>query len=146
MHVGVICEEYPPAPHGGTGSSYRDLAEGLAASGHRATVVGVSTTLPIEHVVREEVNGVRVVRIPRSPRWTGTRLRGWLERRALFSQLRAEGPFDVTECSDYNGWLAYGGLPGVPNIIRIRGSNLFFDSELDRAPQAFEHAQESACL
>jgi glycosyltransferase involved in cell wall biosynthesis len=146
MHVCIICEEFPPAPHGGTGSSYRDLAEGLLSAGHRATVIGISTTLPIRKIEEDLVNGVRIIRIPRAPRWTGTRLRGWLERRILSARLRSSGPFDVTECSDYNGWLPRGALPGVPNIIRIRGSNLFFDAELGRDPQRFEHAQERATL
>jgi len=30
MHLGIVCDEFPPAPHGGTGSSYRDLPHGLA--------------------------------------------------------------------------------------------------------------------
>ena len=149
MHLAFVCEEYPPAPHGGTGSSYRDLAEGLVAAGHAATVVGISTTEPFEKRREESHNGVRGVRLPRAPTWLGTRLRGRMERRRLLRTLRrlhAASPFTALECSDYNGWLSCGGIAGIPLIVRIRGSNLFFDTELQRPPQIYEHGQERACL
>lgn len=149
MHACFICEEYPPAPHGGTGSSCRDLAEGLVAAGHRATVVGINTTQPLPRIATEERAGVRVVRLPRAPRWLGTRLGGWRERRSLRAALAREhrpAPFDFVEASDYHGWLSQGGLPGIPTIVRIRGSNLFFDSELKRPPSLFEHRHERATI
>ena len=149
MHIAIICEEYPPAPHGGTGSSYRDLAEGLVLAGHRATVVGISTTQKITAPIREERNGVRIIRLPRAPAWMGTRLGGWRERFKLRMILRSEhrrAAFDIVEASDYNGWLSHGGVSGVPTVVRIRGSNLFFDSELGRTPSVFEHHHERAAL
>ncbi len=149
MHIAIVCEEYPPAPHGGTGSSYRDLAEGLVLAGHRATVVGVSTTQKLTAPIREERNGVRIIRLPRAPSWMGTRLGGWWERFKLRMVLRSEhsrAAFDIVEASDYNGWLSHGGVAGVPSVVRIRGSNLFFDSELGRPPSIFEHHHERAAL
>ncbi len=150
MHIAIICDEYPPAPHGGTGSSYRDLAEGLIAAGHRATVLGISVTQALGRATDETINSVRVLRLPRAPRWLGTRLGGCFERRQLRAALRrahSSTPFDAIECSDYNGWLSGGsGIQAVPTIVRIRGSNLFFDAELARPPQHFEHRHERACL
>jgi len=48
MHVVFVCTEYPPGPHGGTGSSYYDLACGLVRHGHRASVllVGIDSVNP----------------------------------------------------------------------------------------------------
>ncbi len=149
MHIAIICEEYPPAPHGGTGASYRDLAEGFVLAGHKATVVGVSTTQPLSARVDEEQKGVRIIRLPRAHPRLGTRLGGWWERWALRRVLNAEHvrtPFDVVEASDYNGWLSHGGVTGIPAIVRIRGSNLFFDAELNRKPSVFEHRHERAAL
>lgn len=149
MRLAFVCEEYPPAPHGGTGSSYRDLAEGLVAAGHSVVVVGISTTEPLASAQTEERNGVQIHRLPRSPKFLGTRFGGWHERLRLRAKLRSlhrAHPFDTIECSDYNGWLSLGGASGVPTIVRIRGSNLFFDAELGRPPQAFEHRHERACL
>src|SRR5688572_29609258 len=149
MHLVFVCEEYPPAPHGGTGSSYQDLAEGLVAAGHKVSVVGISTTLRVSRVQDETQAGVRVARLPRAPRFPGTRVGGWLERQRLRWWLRnfhSESPVTVVECSDYNGWLSLGGIRGVPTVTRIRGSNLFFDAELRRPPQKFEHHHERASL
>ncbi len=41
MHLRIVCDQFPPAPHGGTGSSYRDLAHGLVV-GYGRTVAGNS--------------------------------------------------------------------------------------------------------
>ena len=149
MHICIICEEYPPAPHGGTGASYRDLAEGLAAAGHRATVIGVCTTRPASSRTDEMRNGVRVITLPRAPARFGTRLGGWWERRALLGEVRRLhrlAPVDILEASDYNGWLSHGSVCGIPSVVRIRGSNLFFDSELNRPPSIFEHRHERASV
>lgn len=149
MHIALVCEEYPPAPHGGTGSSYRDLADGLTSAGHRATVLGISTTKPISLTSDEYQEGVRVIRIPRAPQFLGTKWGGLFERLRLKAWLRrvhGEHRIGAVECSDYNGWLSWGGIRRVPTIVRIRGSNLFFDAELGRAPQVFEHKHERACL
>lgn len=149
MHVAIVSEEYPPAPHGGSGASYRDLAEGLVLAGHSATVIGVSTTQPQPVRVDAEQNGVRVIRLPRAHPRLGYRLGGWWERwklRRVLAQEHARARFDVVEASDYNGWLSHGGVDGIPGIVRIRGSNLFFDSELARKPSLFEHRHERAAL
>ena len=149
MHIAIICEEYPPAPHGGTGASYRDLAEGLVLAGHKATVIGVSTTQPLSARVDEAQKGVRIIRLPRARPRLGTRLGGSWERWTLRRVLSAEHvrtPFDVVEASDYNGWLSQGAIPSIPSVVRIRGSNLFFDSELKRKPSVFEHRHERAAL
>lgn len=151
MHLCFVCEEYPPAPHGGTGSSYRDLAEGLVAVGHRVTVVGVypAKRLPIKRTVVETLNGVRVVRMPTAPRWMRYKLGAMWDRRKLVRQLRLEHarcPMEVIEASDYAGWLRYGGPRDVLTVVRIRGSNLFFDTELRRPGDAFEHRLERESL
>ncbi len=149
MHIGIVCDEYPPAPHGGIGSVSRDLAEGLAAEGHQVTVVGMSTTQPVRRESQEIVNGVRVVRLPASPKGKRRRLTSWWERRQLrlvLQRLHRETPMDLVECPDYAGWLPDGGIPGVPLVVRIHGSNLFYDCELDREPSLREHQLERRCL
>ena len=150
MHLVIVCEEYPPAPHGGTGSSYSNLAESVTAAGHRVSIVGIATTEVIERPRTEERNGVTVYRLPRAPRAFGSvwgareerwRLRRWLRR------IHRLHPIDIIESSDYHGWLSKGaGLSGVPVIVRIRGSNLFFDAELNRESSPVEKIHELACL
>jgi glycosyltransferase involved in cell wall biosynthesis len=151
MHVCFICNEYPPAPHGGTGSSYRDLAEGLVAAGHQVTVVGnyYDPKWYAGPVADERINGVRVVRLRCIPVWLPCTLQIFGNRYKLSQWLRHEhtrNPFDIIEASDYGGWLRFGGPPGVPTVVRIRGSNYFFDAELNREGDPHEHAFERAAL
>lgn len=149
LHIGLVCEEYPPTPHGGIGSVFRDLAEGLVAAGNRVTVVGVSTTREHRVTEIEERNGVRVVRLPPSSRRLPHRLRWDLERwrlRRAIARLAREQPFDLVEAADYHGWLPRGAGIAAPLVVRIHGSNLFYDTELARPPQVLDHRSERATL
>lgn len=149
MRACIICNEYPPAPHGGIGSMSRDLAEGLAAAGHDMTVLGVAIRLTNTALVDEPQNGVRVVRVPRAPMWWPSPLRDrwhhWRLRQVLRRLHRAK-PFDLVEVPDYQGWLAGGSAPRTPLLVRINGANFFFDTELKRPGNLFEHRNEFACL
>lgn len=150
LHIGIVCEEFPPAPHGGTGSSYFDLTNGLIEAGHKVTVVGpyyksVVDALPPER----KVANLNVVRLLRLPMWVPFRL--WMigNRLRIKNWLKQEhrrNPFDIIETSDYGGWLSYGGPAGVPTITKMRGSNIFFDHELKRSGSAVEHNLEKQCL
>lgn len=148
MHCAFICNEYPPAPHGGNGSLYSDLAEGLTAEGHKVTVAGIYPSKALGVLPHETTtpSGVRIVRLPSSPAWMPYRVRTWWERRRQFSWLKREHhaqPFDIIEAADYEGWLCFGGPRGVASIVRMGGSNLFFDTELSRSGDAFEHQLEA---
>lgn len=151
MHLGLICHVYPPATHGGIGSSNQDLAEGLAANGHRVTAVGFYSRkhVPAGKENRATSNGVNVVRLLQSPSWMRFkpralwerwRLKRWLERE------HAKNKFDLIEFSDYGGWLPWGGPKNVPVVSRLQGTNAFFDSELGREGNKFEHKLEIRSL
>ncbi|MEX2393810.1 MAG: glycosyltransferase, partial [Actinomycetota bacterium] len=68
-----VCNEYPPAPHGGIGVATRQLAHGLLAEGNEVRVVGVypAQTEPLR---MEDDGGVTVFRLsePRVPFGVGT--------------------------------------------------------------------------
>jgi glycosyltransferase involved in cell wall biosynthesis len=149
MRTCLICNEYPPAPHGGIGSMSRDLAEGLARAGHDITVLGVAIRLTNTRLTDEIQNGVRVVRVPRAPMWWPSPIRDrwhrWRLRRVLLRLHRARR-FELVEAPDYQGWLSGGAARGTPLLIRIHGANFFFDTELQRSPNRFEHAQEIKSL
>lgn len=150
MHLLIVCEEFPPAPHGGTGSSYQDLALAIASKGHAVTVVGISTTEDIRSTRRDVQSGIEVLRMPRAPTRLGAVLGAeeerWRLKRAI-KEIHRRRPIDLVEASDYNGWLSRGGgISGVPNVVRIRGSNLFFDAELGRESSPVEKRHEYASL
>lgn len=151
MHVCLICDEYPPAPHGGNGSLYCDLAESLVAAGHRVTVVGVYPARVLENIDSnpEPVPGLRVVRLQQSAGFLGTAAQLLIDRYRLKRWLKHEhrrSHFDLIECADYAGWLCFGGPRGVRTVVRIGGANFFFDHELGRRGYGFEYALERACL
>ncbi len=127
----------------------RDLAEGLARMGHDITVLGVAIRLPNTQLTDEMQNGVRVVRIPRAPMWWPTPIRDrwhrWRLHRTLL-RLHRQKPFGLIEAPDYQGWMSAGPPRGTPLLVRINGANFFFDTELKREPNRFEHAHEYKCL
>jgi len=150
MHLVIVCEEFPPAPHGGTGSSYADLATALTELGHRVTVAGIATT---ESIVRSRVetnnDGVTIHRLPRAPGYLGAKLGAaeerWRLRRCL-RRIHRNSPIDIIESSDYNGWMSGGPVAGIPSVVRIRGANLFFDAELGRTSSPLEIQHERLAL
>jgi glycosyltransferase involved in cell wall biosynthesis len=149
MRACIICNEYPPAPHGGIGSMSRDLAEGLARLGHDITVIGVAIRLPNPRLVDEMQNGVRVVRVPRARLWWPSAIRDRWHRFRLHRtllRLHRERPFELIESPDYQGWMSAGPPSHTPLLVRINGANFFFDTELQREPNRFEHAHEYQCL
>lgn len=149
LHLAIVCEEFPPAPHGGTGSSYHDLARGLVAKGHRVTVVAPSVTRPIPRRVDETEGLLTVHRLPRAWKVLGTRWGGIEERlrvKRVLREVTRRNAVSLVEASDYNGWLSMGALEGVPSVVKVRGSNVFFDAELGRQRQLFEAGHEINAL
>ncbi len=149
LHIGILSEEYPPSPHGGTGSIYRDLCEGLVEAGHRATVVSCHPRLELKSTVHEVIRGVQIYRIPifrgRWPYKCRQLVERWRVRRQL-RRVHAEDPLSLVESSDYNGWLSGGPGAPVPTVVRIHGSNLLYDAELRRPPARFDIRHEIAGL
>ena len=135
MHIALITNEYPPDPHGGIGSYTYHLADGLAELGLAVSVLVVSGTTHFRYVSETpnpHRNGVRVVRLgftaPRWLRWRPGEVRKRLCFRRELRRLHAESPFDLVECLDNHGWLPFGGIRGVPNVVRLHGATFFFDS------------------
>lgn len=148
MHIGLVCDEYPPEPHGGIGSFTRDLANALVSAGHAVTVVGISRFAKNE-VQENQSTLLQIVRLPRSPLMFRYRPAAILDRFRLLRWLSAahrKYPFDLIECPDYAGWCAFGGPRGVPLLVRLHGSNMFFDSELSRPGDRFEHFMEKRLI
>ena len=103
LRIVLVCNEYPPQPHGGIGTFVHCLAHGLADAGQSITVVGFG------EIKRQFNDGdVRVVSLTGSKmRFVGNlisrmRLRAW-----LISQSKA-GQVDLVETPEYMGMLPFG--------------------------------------
>ncbi len=113
MKIAYICNEYPPAPHGGIGTFVHTIAHGLAEAGHEVTVLGYGK----DHGEGDD-QGVRVVVLPES----STRHLAWfINRRRLYSWLKREahaGRIDVIEAPEYQGMLPFP-FPWSRVVIRL---------------------------
>ena len=113
MKITYICNEYPPAPHGGIGTFVQTLTRGLVAKGHEVTVVGWGRTAG-----ERDDRGIRVVTLPAC----GQRAVGWLvNRRRLHRWLREEvraGRTEIIETPEYDGPLPFA-FDGCPVVVRL---------------------------
>ena len=113
MKLTYICNEYPPAPHGGIGTFVQTLARGLVAEGHTISVVGWGAQ-PGE----TDDEGVRVVTLPASRR----RGLGWfINRRRLHHWLQEEvraGRTDLIETPEYDGLMPFA-FDACPVVVRL---------------------------
>lgn len=132
MRICFLCHEYPPGPHGGIGTFTQLLARALAQRGHAVVVAGV---YPTRTLVREQDQGVVVIRIPHS------RLRhlGFLHNALrLARQLRglaAERPLDILEGQENAFALLRRTFP-VCRVLRMHGGHHFFHAGLGARPRA----------
>jgi len=122
MKICIICNEYPPGPHGGIGTFTQLLARGLTEAGHEVRVTGVYTqNYPgPEHSFDGNVEVWRY-RFPLSRgRWVIARYR-------LYREIRnwaASGLVDLVEAPDYGAPVAFWPRFGVPVVVRLHSGNV----------------------
>lgn len=128
MKIGLVCHEYPPAPHGGIGLLTQALARGMAEAGHRVTVLGFGP-----RAEERDDGGVRVVTLRFHPwprlgglynRW---RLHRWLSRAA-----RA-GEIEIIETPEYEGPLPFS-FSACPVVVRLNLSTALIAAQAGYPP------------
>lgn len=131
MNIVFVSREYPPSLRGGGISSYvRIVAEGLAARGHRVTVVAANDDTRRES--RENVNGVDVIRlqggdflIPQAEPGVSKlkkfryAYRFWSYRRRILKALRELDDIDVVEVAEFGAEGLYLDKLGKPIVYRL---------------------------
>ncbi len=143
----MICSFYPPFPHGGVGSFAVDLAQGLVEKGHRISVISFypQQVLQSKQTKLEWLDGVKVVRVPipfeNFPARVGLVLEKFYYSK-LIRKLHQQEPFDLIECEDGLGMLAFGRLPRVPKVVRLHASQIYNDFVLQRKPTRSAHLFE----
>lgn len=144
LRIGLVCNEYPPGPHGGIGSATQLLARALVAAGHRVRVIGM---YPARYPApdHEDDQGVEVYRLRRSGSrfdWPGARYRLY---RAI-AAWAARGEIDLIEVPDWEGWAAGWPRLPVPVVARLNGTTAYFAAELERPANRTASSLERASL
>ena len=133
MNICFVCNEYPPASHGGIGTVTQTLARGLVQNGHIVKVIGVypeSSSI----LAYELDQGVEVWRLTKTNKRS---YYGWIiDRIKLFKiiqQWANSGEIDLVELPDWQGMAAFWPNLPIPIVIRSHGSSSYFQSELGRS-------------
>jgi len=135
LHVLFVCNEYPPAPHGGIGAFVQTLAEALVERGHSASVIGRygDGSLPSQIVQ----NGVMVHRLLMNklrkvgPVWDRIML-----YKAIEALIREQG-VSVVEYPDFQSDLIL--RHRIPTVLRLHGSMSYYASFNKMAQSRFIH-------
>src|SRR5215813_2739432 len=130
MHICFLCDEYPPSRHGGIGSLTQTLGRALAANGCRVSVAGI---YPINKTIREEDEGVSVIRLP----YAGIRgVSSIINKHRLVRALKAlnrQSPIDLVDGPEFSfANLRLSGL--TTKVIRMNGGHHFFATALGQRP------------
>jgi glycosyltransferase involved in cell wall biosynthesis len=138
MHICFLCNEYPPAKHGGIGSFTQTLAREFVKLRHRVTSVGL---YPVSEETSEDDQGVTVLRLPQGalPYLRILTNRGRLQAR--LESIHRENPIDVVEGAERSFFQVSREFP-VPKIIRMHGGYCFFKVTLGEKPARFVAWQE----
>src|SRR5690349_18210599 len=129
MHIGFLCNEYPPAVHGGIGSFTQTLARELVQHGHRVTAIGLYP-IPSESV--ENDRGVTVVRLSQGTIPTLRIAANYRRMQAAIRRVHQQCRIDVLEGSERSFFLVSRRLP-IPRNIRMHGGNVFLGLMLGHA-------------
>jgi len=112
MNIGYLCNEYPPAPHGGIGTFVQTMARAMQQAGHRVSVVGLGAAAQSWND-----QGVRVLTLSRT---NIPGAGGALDRFRLYRSLQAEaraGRVELIEIPEYEGLLPF---PFVDCPVAVR--------------------------
>jgi len=131
MHLCFLCNEYPPAPHGGIGSFTQTLARELVKHGHSASVVGL---YPIDSPATEDDQGVSVLRVPQG-RIPKLRIAAnFFRMQQALKRLHRERPIDLLEGADRSFFLVSPRLP-IPKLLRMHGGYVATLMHLGQVPE-----------
>lgn len=143
MRLCFICCEYPPGPHGGTGTFTQVIARALARRGHSVRVAGIyPSNYPAGDY--EEDDRVRVWRL-REPKFRG----GWVEARyRLYRMIKSwidAGEVELVDAPDHQGWFAGWPRLAAPLVQRSGGAYSYFAHEMGKpvSPVLFQLEKRS---
>ncbi|HMQ48413.1 MAG TPA: glycosyltransferase family 4 protein [Saprospiraceae bacterium] len=137
MKIGFYCDEYPPGMHGGVGAFCKDLAEGLVQKGAEVVVFGIYPARRFQEnkTIQENINGVKVIRVPSKKYSNISILHRYRERQAILkltAKVAREEGFVVFESHESTGYFPFGAPDGLKLVTRLHGGEWYFGKELNR--------------
>jgi glycosyltransferase involved in cell wall biosynthesis len=127
VNIVFVCNEYPPAPHGGVGTFTQVAGRALVRAGNAVRVVGYGEDRP----ERWFDEGVEVFRL-RPPAPDILSMRARLGVYSKVAEWRRTWHADLVEVPDAEGWGAGWPRLPIPMVVRIHGSASYFAAELNR--------------
>lgn len=130
MHICYLSYEYPLWGTGGIGSFIQTIGRGLAAQGHKVSVVGIGDK-PYPEELKDE--GVEIYRLPARKYFSkaGFIENGWRIRRKL-RELHGQTPIDVVEAPEALMFMLPKRTP-YKKVVRMHGGHHFF-AESEKRP------------
>jgi glycosyltransferase involved in cell wall biosynthesis len=130
MHICFLCNEYPPAIHGGIGSFTQTLARELVKHGHTVTAIGL---YPIRAETQENDQGVAVIRLAQGTIPSLRIAANYVRMQAAIRRVHHRCPIDLLEGSERSFFLVSPRVP-IPRNIRMHGGHIFSRRMLRQAP------------
>ena len=175
MNILYLCDEYPPGPHGGIGTSVRLLAREMVKMGHKVIVAGLySPGYGGENQFEDEGVNVYRFRWNLDGKWFENRrsllvrvsirllkfsgIVRWDIKRSLrrykgqLEKIIAENQIDIIEMPDYNDYIRFCStyIPFIklsaPAIVKMHGSLSYFLREANKDVPAHVFKMEQEIL
>ncbi len=157
MHIVYVCDEFPPAPHGGIGIFVARMAEYLSMDGNKITIIGAynreycweSSRFKVVCVKPQlDANEHLLLRFFFRFDYRKRKIEYWREkivRRKIWSKLKQihkSTPIDIIEYPSYAGPF-YQTIKHTTSVIRLHGAEAFLNHKAieDRNHYAIAEAE-----
>jgi len=130
MRICYLCDEYPPALHGGVGSFVQTISREMVKRNHLVSVIGF---YDVKEKLEWQDMGVRVIQLPRSKI---PLLNILIHRVVLARELKSlsqKDGLDLVEGPE-SGFAFLPKISNVGYVIRLHGGHHFFSTELGKRP------------
>jgi glycosyltransferase involved in cell wall biosynthesis len=137
MKIALVCNEYPPEPHGGIGTFVYNYARELTKRGHEIWVVGVA-----DHPRQETEDGIRIHLQRRTRR--SARVVDMVRIRRGLRQAVTDGA-ELIEIPDYLGSLPFR-FPYAPVAVRLHNTSTAVNIAFGKKPRLWNSLPEKLTL
>lgn len=126
MNILFVCNEYPPAPHGGVGTFVKEMAHALLEKGHSVWVVGMYSD--VQSSVQQIEDGVHIHRFPRgNNKLHFSIIQERFKLAKIITKIVKQEKIDLAEAPEGGGWGVFLS-PICPWVIRLHNATPLFST------------------